>query len=379
MGTYLLVSGDFVRTGGMDAANHALATFLADRGDVVHLVAYRAAPDLAERPNVRVHRVWKPAGSYLLGSGVLDRMGRLWAARIAALGGRVLVNGGNCRWGDVNWVHYLHAAYRPPMHGGMVPSAHRRLARRLALGRERRALRAARLVIANSEGTRRRLVDLLGLEPDRVRTVYYGSDPTRFAPVPPERRAATREANGLPSARPLVAFVGALGDRRKGLDVLLRAWSVLCGGGGWDADLVVIGEGAELASWKLRTRRDPGIAERVHYLGFRGDVHELLPACDALVAATRHEPYGLAVQEAMCCGIPAFVTAAAGVAERYPEEVADWLIPDPEDVDDLVRRMRAWRADLAANRNRAEAAGRTLSRRTWACMGAEIAAAIEGG
>src|SRR5688572_12963942 len=104
----------------MDAANHALAQFLAERGGEVHLVAHRVADDLLRRPNVSFHAVRKPAGSYLLGIPFLARAGKRWARRVAASGGRVVVNGGNCRWPDLNWVHYVHSAYRPDEVGGML-------------------------------------------------------------------------------------------------------------------------------------------------------------------------------------------------------------------------------------------------------------------
>ena len=110
---YALVSGDFVKTGGMDRANYALASYLARRGHPVHLVAHRADDDLMGQGPVAFHRVPKPLGSYLLAEPLLDRAGRRWAARVASAGGRVVVNGGNCAWGDVNWVHYVHAAWPP--------------------------------------------------------------------------------------------------------------------------------------------------------------------------------------------------------------------------------------------------------------------------
>ncbi len=113
MNPYLLVTGDFVKTGGMDRANHALAKYLAERGGETHLVAYRIADDLAGYPNVFFHRVPKPLNSYFLASPILARAGRKWALRIAARGGRVVVNGGNCVWPDINWAHHLHVSYKP--------------------------------------------------------------------------------------------------------------------------------------------------------------------------------------------------------------------------------------------------------------------------
>ena len=52
---WLLVAGDFTPFGGMDAANHALARYLAARGEV-HLVTHRASADLAALPAITPHR-----------------------------------------------------------------------------------------------------------------------------------------------------------------------------------------------------------------------------------------------------------------------------------------------------------------------------------
>ena len=57
---YLLMTGDFVKTGAMDRANFALANHLANRGCETHLVAHRVDPDLAENPNIIAHRVPRP-------------------------------------------------------------------------------------------------------------------------------------------------------------------------------------------------------------------------------------------------------------------------------------------------------------------------------
>src|SRR5947209_14864624 len=104
----LLVSGDFVRTGGMDVANFSLARYLADQGRDVHLVAHRVDDELLRRPNVHVHHAPKPLRSYFLGEPLLDRLGRYWASRLENRDVRVLVNGGNCSWAATNWVHYVH-------------------------------------------------------------------------------------------------------------------------------------------------------------------------------------------------------------------------------------------------------------------------------
>lgn len=377
MNPYLLVSWDFVRTGGMDMANYALAAWLADRGHEVHLVAHSVAPDLLERPNVVFHRVPKVAGSYVLSEPLLDRAGRAWARIISRRGGRVLVNGGNCCWGDLNWVHYVHAAYQPVIEGSVTRTLQWHLARRRSLSQEKKALAKAKLIISNSRLTTDHLVERLGVPRKRVKTIYYGIDPDRFRPASPEDRAAARSAFGF-DGNLIATFIGALSDRRKGFDTVFQAWRMLCADASWDVCLAVIGVGSELPAWKKRTA-EAGLDRFVKFLGFRPDVHRALAASDALVAPTRYEAYGLGVHEAICCALPAFVTTTAGVAERYPSTLSDLLIRDPDDPAELCQRMRAWRARMNTYAPELRAFSDRMRERTWNDMASQIVEAAGEG
>ncbi len=136
---WLLIAGDFTPLGGMDCANYGLASFLARReGTEVHLVTHRAWDDLEARPNVRVHRIPRPWGKHLFGMPLLARVGRWRARRLAPCGARVVVNGGNCAWGDVNWVHYVHAAWPPRQEEGLAHRVRAGLIRRWSLADEAR-------------------------------------------------------------------------------------------------------------------------------------------------------------------------------------------------------------------------------------------------
>ena len=90
------------------------------------------------------------------------------------------------------------------------------------------------------------------------------------------------------------------------------------------------------------------------------------------MSPVRYEPYGLNVQEAICCGVPAIVSACAGVAERYPAALADLLLPDPEDAAGLVSRMLQWRADIAGWRCRLKPFTDTLRAYSWDDMAEQI-------
>ena len=83
------------------------------------------------------------------------------------------------------------------------------------------------------------------------------------------------------------------------------------------------------------------------------------------------------MHEALCRGLPAIVSAGAGVAERLPLELQPLTLPEPLRADDLVARFRLWRGDLGGWRAHAATAGDTLRRRTWDHMAADIAAIVE--
>ena len=333
MGTYLLVSGDFSPWGGMDRANYELAWHLAHRvGACVHLVSHYVHAPLAEHPNVTWHQVAKPLNSYQLAGSWLARKGRQLAKILNGQGARVVVNGGNCPWPDVNWVHAVHAAWNNRDAGAPVWF---RLKIRWAKASARRAeahvLPMARVVLANSQRTRQQIIEHLNVTAERVHVVYLGIDANAHRPLTENERIEVRRELDLGSDRLLAIFVGALGyDRNKGFDVIFAAWKTLCQSFEWDVDLVVVGAGAELSAWQQRVR-EAGLSERIRFLGYRRDVPRLLAACDVLVHPAGYEAYGLSVQEALCQGLPALVSAGAGVAERYPTELHDLLLTDPKD------------------------------------------------
>jgi glycosyltransferase involved in cell wall biosynthesis len=146
----------------------------------------------------------------------------------------------------------------------------------------------------------------------------------------------------------------------------------------WDAHLAVVGEGTDSSAWQegLRLR---GLGERVLGLKPRDNIHRLYWACDVLLSPTRYEAYGLAVHEALCCGLPALVSRSAGVAERYPPEFQDLVLPDPEDAEDLARRVRRCRVELDACRRGVAPLCAVLRARSWDDVAVEIVALVEQG
>ncbi|HUS25271.1 MAG TPA: glycosyltransferase family 4 protein [Candidatus Binatia bacterium] len=371
---WVLVSAAFVKTGGQDRANYALASFLARQGEPVHIVAHRIDADLEPAANIARHVAPRPLHSDLLGEPFLQWLGPRCAARLQRDRPHVVTNGGNCAWPDVNWVHYVHAAYDRTGEGNALQRTRMLVTHRNWVRQERKALLRARLVVANSQRTMQDLVDRVGVPKERIRVVYYGTDPQQFRPPVDGERAATRAALGWADSRPVALFIGALGDRRKGFDTLFRAWERLAKTNGRGPLLVVIGRGALLPEWQRRVAA-AGLGDAITFLGFRDDVPRLVRAADMLVAPTRYEAYGLGVHEALCCGLPAVVSADAGVAERYPAELQHLLLPSADEADDLARRIERCLSQPAEMAGLMRGFSAQLRARTWDDMARDIVSA----
>ena len=141
-------------------------------------------------------------------------------------------------------------------------------------------------------------------------------------------------------------------------------------------ELKVAGGGAQLEEWERRARAY-GLSERIQFLGFRKDVPALMAAADLLVSPTRYESYGLGVHEALCTGLPALVSRAAGVAERYPPSLKALLLEDPDDARELVQRLEMWRAQGSALAPHVSELSATLRAWTWDRMAAEMVELLE--
>jgi glycosyltransferase involved in cell wall biosynthesis len=354
---WVLVCGGFHHQGGMDRANAALARYLLRRGTPVHLVAHSVDDAFRRDWAATISLVARPAGSVLAGELLLERAAGRVAGALRREGARVCIVGNGASFGaaDLNWVHCVHHAW--PCRDAGAPVAFRarnRAFKAWSRLRERRALRAAPLVIANSRRTARD-VHALGVDPDRVRTVYLGSDPA-WVPPSGDRRRDARARWCQDPARPLVAFVGALGhDTNKGVDVLLDAWQRL-GPTGWTADLVVAGPGAR-ARWEARAA---AAGMRVRFTGLTDQVGDLLDAADLLVSPVAYEAYGLAAHEALCRGVPVAMTKTAGLVERLTPDLSDMLLPSSPDAGALAEVLRRWSADPDGWRCRIRPAGERL-------------------
>lgn len=121
------------------------------------------------------------------------------------------------------------------------------------------------------------------------------------------------------------------------------------------AHLLLVGRGA-LRSELERQIGDLGLHERVHLLGVRSDVPEILNAADVFVLSSDYEGNPLSVMEAMAAGKPMICTAVGGVPELV-EGGCGLLVP-PRDAQALSKAMSHMLVSPNARKSMGEASAR---------------------
>ena len=169
------------------------------------------------------------------------------------------------------------------------------------------ARRTARIV-AVSPGVRDFYVGR-GLPAERITVIPNGVPPARPSRFTrPELLAELQ----LPEGSRLVGLVGRLWQQKRVKDAIWAAdlLKVIRG----DVHLLLIGDGPERT--RLHRFRDQvEIRDRVHFLGHREDVADLLPHFDVLLSTSGYEGQSNAILEAMAAGVPIVATDIPGTRD----------------------------------------------------------------
>jgi len=192
-----------------------------------------------------------------------------------------------------------------------------------------------------------------GIEEARLQLVYDGVDPARVANG--SRRRGRERLEIAPNAK-LLLSVGAL-DQSKGHADLLDALPAVVKQFP-EVELAIAGAGA-YSETLIRQAASLGLGDRVHWLGYREDVADLIHSADLFVHPSREEGLGSTLIDAMLAGVPIVTTTAGGILElvgpQNKESAVAWT-SSPEDKKQLSDQIvdALSQPDLA--KSRAEAA-----------------------
>ncbi len=227
------------------------------------------------------------------------------------------------------------------------------------LGAVPRSVARADLILADSQCTKRDLVELWGVEEERVEVLYPGVE-ERYRPLERESLEGARERYGLDS--PFILTVGTL-EPRKNHVRLLRAYRSLRSQG-FPHRLVVAGAKGWLYEAIFEEMERLHLEEEVAFLGFvaEEDLPALYNLADLFVFPSLYEGFGLPPLEAMACGTPVVTSHVSSLPEVVGE--AALMVP-PEDVEALTEAMERGLSDLSLRRELVNKGLEQARRFTW--------------
>jgi glycosyltransferase involved in cell wall biosynthesis len=233
----------------------------------------------------------------------------------------------------------------------------------------RLAVRAAAGLVIASEREAQRVRDRYRLPPGQVAAIPNPMDVTRWRPLP---RNAVRSELGIPTDRRVVVWQGRVEVDKKGLDVLLDAWTRVCElQGAHPPLLLLVGSGRdEDLLRRLVAAAPPATVRWVdRYVTDRELLWRFLSAGDLATLPSRREGFAVAVVEAMACGLPVVAADAPGVADALGrgEEAAGLIVPR-EDAGALAQALSRLLSDAAL----ASELGRRGRRRAEARFSLEV-------
>jgi sugar transferase (PEP-CTERM/EpsH1 system associated) len=212
--------------------------------------------------------------------------------------------------------------------------------------------------VAVSENIKVWLTTALGIDEKKVTLIPNGVDLRKFSGV--YRNSAQRATYGFTDDDFVIGSVGRL-DPVKDHESLLRGFADLSVEFP-NVKLLLVGQGScyERLAYLGRVL---GISDRLHLLGERDDIPELLECMDVFVLSSLSEGMSNTILEAMAIGVPVIATRAGGNVFLVQDGENGFLVSkqDPQGLCEAIRRYL--KDPLMARRH--GAAGRRRVEQEW--------------
>jgi len=204
-------------------------------------------------------------------------------------------------------------------------------------------------VVASAESVRDFYIRQVHADPAKVEVIYNAVDWAQLHTT--RTRDAIRGSLNVPVDRPVAGVIARLTEQ-KGHRYLLDA---LAGTPALaQVHLLVVGDGDLRDTLRARVEA-AGLSSRVHFLGGRRDLGDLLSAIDMFVLPSLWEGLPLSLVLAMGAGVPVVSTTVGGVPEVVEDGRTGLLVP-PGDAAALGVAVARLVTDPALGRRLADAA-----------------------
>lgn len=189
-----------------------------------------------------------------------------------------------------------------------------RLLERLTYGRAQH--------LANSRACAEFIAKRLWISPDKFTVIYNGLETGKFNL--PDRRKELFAGLNIPEDYKIVTMVGRLMEQ-KNYPMLIRV-AQKTKQMSLPLHFVIAGTG-DLLNSLIEMSRRLEVDDRVHFIGVRNDIPQILAASDIFLFTTNFEGFPNALLEAMAASLPVITTNFAGVGELVENGVNGTIIP----------------------------------------------------
>lgn len=232
------------------------------------------------------------------------------------------------------------------------------------------AARRTDVVVAVSQRLADELPRALRIPASKVVCIPNGIDADAYHPRPDS--GELRRELGLAPGATIIGSIGRL-EPIKCYDAMITAFARFSETeAGRDAHLVIGGEGSSRPDLERLAQR-LGVTARVHLLGWRDDIHDLLSAFSLFTMSSRSEGTSISLLEAMSSGVPPVVTDVGGNRDVLGASLADALIP----FGDAGALIEGWTRTIRSSDERARRAELSRRRVTESFSTRTVAAAYE--
>ncbi len=223
-------------------------------------------------------------------------------------------------------VHFVHHRWQKVVHSlppdkilspSLLKNSYRNLVNFYKKEMEKLIYKPDKKYIAVSHAVKKELMEHFAIPSENIEIIYHGVDSTQFYPCQKDAKAMQvrqqmRRDLGLSDNDFILLHAGDL-NARKGLFKALEVLSFLKKNDFNNVKLLAIGEGDQ--DKLIEESQTLDIEDKLILIPHTKDIRRYYWASDCLFFPSYYEPFGMAILEAMACGLPVVASETAGGSE----------------------------------------------------------------
>lgn len=188
----------------------------------------------------------------------------------------------------------------------------------------------------------RKFYKMYGVPPEKLFFCPYAVDNERFMAAAQDlrfKRQDLRKNVGIGKDDMVILFVGKLIEKKRPMDLLKAYHRLITHNSKFIIHLLFVGDGA-LRSELERYTREHNL-KNIHFAGFinQAELPKYYGMADIFVLPSGGETWGLAVNEAMCLGLPVITSDAVGCSTDLVRNSRNGYVFPVGDVNQLIKQL----------------------------------------